>query len=528
MLFLLRSLIVCGLFLLFGSAATADENGNTLRRITTLIEADFAGEDRFSLLNIERIQAIKSLHDQTQRLGEDQSRLDLVDIKFMYSNWYLQKCELIKALLNRTDINEVLLSQAITALDILRPFIAAGELDYALAKGAPPDLLQKLERVIRESSLPASTRKLRAYESNRRYAGLPTEWPEDIQNFPYELHSDGSVTHRGIRFRSGDKFSADLALPHEGALDSFSGEPPLYTHSGTFVNYQEEAGGPQFPAVIEIHKKGRRLVPLAVWLSPQFVYLARVLRVPAIESDISLALSEVYRKIPHISYDWQGRNPVEGGGFPEDRRCATCTSLGANLLSQLNITYPMPHSVFLDEAVENLALLGMGHVRGFFSPSSLSFASGLESIGTVDNSLFRPNLSRYLIIGYPGIEGSLGSIMSTKRLNPAKLPTRYTMTVAEIWAAQQKNIVGTIARGLGGFKQAQMPDSTTPQIIAFYLVSNNALSQASTSLADNCGEVMAMMKQRTPLRISEHFNSPPMKKSIIERQAAGGLPSWFD
>lgn len=518
-----------------GSINLTERNSPALEAVTSLSPSpleqisNLIAENFLSGPNSQRIAAIKSLHDQGIGIETDPSRKHIVDLKFMFSHWHSKRCVESIACLHRPSATKAERSAAVDCLEVLKPFLSDDEISDQIVESMRdhPDAYLKLQQLVFESRLPASMLKLRAYEPHRKFSCLPEHWPGDAKNFRYTRTQDGFVEYRGIRFRSGDFMVADLAIPHDGLLESFATEIPIYTHAGLFVDYEPTDGGPRIPAVIEIHKKGKRIVPLAAWLSPNFVYLARALRLPQVQDDISRLLSNAYRNMPEISYDWQARDPLPNGVLTEGRTCATCTTLGAILLAQIGITYPMPRAIFTAKAVENLSMLGLRSVRDFYSTSNLGLASGLHNIGSIDNRMFEANFARYMYIGYPSILASVGDNMANKTLVPNRLPTSYRTTVIEIALAQRKDFIGKTLQHVAGFKPNQMPDSAPAEVIAFYLVSNHVFSDGIKQFV-GCESVQEIASRRCPVVLSEHIQSPSIVHDRQRIQNAIGASRWYD
>jgi hypothetical protein len=489
-----------------------------------LVRHDFVDEQQ----NTGRIEAIKSLHDRSVTLESGLDRQKIVDLKFMYSHWYSWRCESSIACINdhSRSIADRLL--AVTILRSLHPFLLSEELDPEALKVLPqisPES-RTLHELFTESQLPKSMLKLRAYEPHRKFACLPEEWPEDARSFAYKRTEDGCVDFRGIKLRSGDFFVADLAIPHDGLLESFAEELPAYTHAGLFVDYIPKDGGPRIPSVIEIHKKGKRIVPLAAWLSPNFVYLAKAMRLTQEYGDISSSLSKAYQDMPEISYDWQARDPLPGGMLPEGRRCATCTTLGANLMAQVGITFPMPRAQFTKSAIANLTMLGLHSVNDFYSTTNLGLASGLKNIGSIDNRMFVTNFSRYMYIGYPGVPASVGDNMANKTLLPNRLPLSYRALTVEIGLAQRNDMLGKTLQAVAGFKPNQMPNSAPAEVIAFYLVSNNVFSDGILKFAQR-DSIRRYTQTRAPIVVSKAICSPAISADRFQIQSELGAQAWY-
>jgi len=458
----------------------------------------------------------------------DPGRFNVLDRKFMYSHWYMHRCNEAIETVNQLSAPRSERLEAINCLVALQPFLAAKEIsDRAIGSFEnDPTATTQLNQLLSISRLPSSMMKLRAYEPHRKYACWPEFWPKDSIVIPYDRSVDGSIGYRGIHFRSGDFLVGDLAIPCDGLLESFATEVPVYTHAGLFVDYCPEANGPRYPAVIEIHKKGKRIVPLAAWLSPNFVYMARALRLTQVQGDISQALSDAYRAMPEISYDWQARDPLPDGEMPEGRRSATCTTLGATLLRRIGIDFPMPHAKFTPMAIRNLSMLGLDSVRSFFSTTNLALESGLRPIGSIDNRNFTSNLARYLFVGYPSVEASVGDNMANRMLVPSKLPTSFRTLALEIGLAQRRDIIGKTIQRVTGFKPNQMPDSAPAEVIAFYLVSNQVFGEGIHRFSQSIGKLVNSTAKK-PMLLSELIHAPEIVRQRHYIQNSIGASAWY-
>ena len=178
-------------------------------------------------------------------------------------------------------------------------------------------------------------------------------WSQDpsLSISGYESH-DGEIWFRGLKIRSGDILLADQnAKDGDGLFTSLVVEPKLASHVGQVVFLKKN--GLVFPAVIEIHEKGLRAVPLNVFLSPQFMNYVEVFRVKNPPSDWEDRLSREgldFLKEPH-SYDlWAGE---------QDPRYLTCTNVALNLLRRTGAPEPAHRSTIEPDSSKRISRLSV-------------------------------------------------------------------------------------------------------------------------------------------------------------------------
>ncbi|MEM8681014.1 MAG: hypothetical protein AAGF97_16845 [Planctomycetota bacterium] len=322
-------------------------------------------------------------------------------------------------------------------------------------------------------------RRIRPYATTRfkradQWLGEP-----DADHTHYRFEDTDTIHMRGMRMKTGDVILADLALPHEGLLNAYVHPRSHYTHSGMFlvVRYQ----GRHIPAVLEMHERGARLVPLNRFLAPTHTYYGEVYRsVSHPPADWAAALSQQALRLVFedpISYDFLVR-PVEViDKLPRGERCATCYSLMELMFLRTGVYQSAPTSTRVcEKAITNmLNILGMAEVSRTFSNTTEMVRSGAELVGVFDNDAFNTNLGREFAIGHIDVEGSLAYQIGLRKLRTRNVQDFDWWFSQLVGMSQQDNLTGQMLRSLKGHTLATIPTSATPAAVAFYLAANRRL-----------------------------------------------------
>ncbi|XZE18555.1 hypothetical protein SH449x_003852 [Pirellulaceae bacterium SH449] len=491
-----------------------------------LVESSLADPGNLELAN--RIQQ----NYESSIAPESTTRCDLNDEKFLYSHWYSLVVDRLASELKGALPNERRL-QILEALSSLHYFVRDEDLHWWHAFSRSDDLGTRgreiAERLALDSALPPKV-VIRPYEKMKDFRAVSTDsWPRSYINFPYLRDPNGNVVYRGITWLSGDHIAADLAKPGEGTIDAIGEDTPVYTHSGLYIDLWSEKHGQFVPSVLEIHKYGMRLVPLAAFVSPKVIYHARVLRHPNMdeqikERDIRLELSSAIRNMPAIAYDWQGRDPIDDFSKRSPAEY-TCSAVCVTLLEIAGFPHVITRTRVVPKAATNLGRVNQKGVSEFNSTSALTHGSGLVTAGTIDNQRFADNFARYAMVGHSSVPGSAGHALATMELNPKKFPISFSKYVVEIHAGRTR-LIGGMLQKAAGFATGTFPESGSPELISYWLISNELLRESSQQFR-NSSLLRTAEAQEKPLIASDWLRRSEVTDLVRKLNTACGILTWY-
>ncbi len=319
------------------------------------------------------------------------------------------------------------------------------------------------------------------------------------------------VMVRGVRVCSGDVLLVDLAKIFDGINTSFSEPRSSFTHNGmvTFL----EVDGRKVPAVFEIHSVGMRVVPLARYLTPDFIYYGEIYRLRAgvrRPANYDARLSELVLRIlkDQIGYDFNAR-PIPMGGYDAMVECgqvgAVCSTSIDMLNRSLETDVELKPSGLAPQARRNIGATGLEILaeRGtYLTPTDFKFSADYEQVGTIDNN-FSANLVREWMMGAPTVPGSFGYRMNTQTLDVSSLPFwkggafyRFVKALAKVahapWPISSPFFA--LANSLVGLSRKTLPQAPG-ETLAAVVALNNRLEAAGKKLLD-CPEVLLAASQR--------------------------------
>jgi hypothetical protein len=510
------------------------------------------------------------LHDQDPLIAEINARSlsvnrvensgdDLVRIKYLLSQWrFGTRNHLLQQAAHSADAY----AAALTQLNQLGVLLGKPEIETLLALqhhfvGAVTQT--DFENLLVSHGDPASVKKVLSRDSiNRRLLVpatsigqvpmLPHPWWRSqgwlsVQDADAYVWDGECVRVRGTRICTGDVLLVDLAKIFDGINTSFSEPRSSFTHNGvvTFL----EIDGRKIPAVFEIHGAGMRIVPLARYLSPQFIYYGEVYRPNADvhrPADYDSRLSKLVMRIldEQIGYDFNAR-PIPEGGYDAMVECDQVGVVCSGSLDMLNRSLDIPVKVtpshLASGARRNVASAGLELLaeRGtYLTPSDFKFSPDYVQVGTIDNN-FQQNLVREWMMGSPLVEGSFGHRMNTQTLNVSNLPFwkggaiyKVVNALSQIAHAPKpiSSVFFAFTNALVGLSRKTLPQAPG-KTLASVVALNNRIEAAGKALL-KCPEVLLAANERQAFDLSVSENSPAVRGRVNSQFTRVGLDQAFE
>ncbi len=454
---------------------------------------------------------------------------------------------------------------ALDALERLGALIPQADVEKlaAMMTWVSEEKAKQIAYVIAQNGEPESARAaLRGYPQFQRFTDPATQvkmgpidpsfyryglgWLKDAWEKDYEWSEDGkSVKIRGQWVQAGDSLLVDLAMPFDGINTSFAEPRTNFTHNAVVVFL--EYGGRKIPAVFEIHSVGLRIVPLARYLSPEFVYYAEVYRPkkpPADPTVLGKKLSDLTFRLleEQMHYDFDAR-PIPPEGYDkmvnEGQHCVVCSTLADTLYKTLQMGIAIPSSRVHPGARQSVANVGLDALadRGtYLTPTDIKLSDAMVRVGTVDNGLIdtkdEANLRREWLMGNPNVPGSFGSYMATGRLAPDRLPllkggaiyhtVKHVATFAQsnTWASRRFLDLTDVTVGMNARTQNQADPRALGTIVAF----NTQLKAAHRGM--DCRAALVGLAGK-PFDLRESEARPVVRKAVDEALHRAGIPYAF-
>jgi hypothetical protein len=357
-----------------------------------------------------------------------------------------------------------------------------------------------------------SGRQIKAYYPIRRKL---REWSRHESASHYEISADGTINYRGLQLRAGDLLVADLNMNHEGLYTSFVRPRSYATHSALVVLLQTAAG--KAPAMLEIHKKGARIVPLSRFCAADFSTYLEAYRIDDLEQHTSAM--EMANIVEHmlateqLVYDFRGRPTPRDGVLPDGEPFVTCTTLLELVLRRAGVTVEFASSRLNTGARANLEVMGLKVPEEAFLPTDILRSEALSLVGILDNNRLRQNLIREAVMGHENIPGSLAHAFATRTMKKEALPIRHLLEEILIHSGQSSNLVAR----LGGFDNSQqIPSSAPVGMLALLMMANTMVTTGVKDLNRSCTFDFLAETTRLEAFSLAKFESMPLIRREIE------------
>jgi hypothetical protein len=266
-----------------------------------------------------------------------------------------------------------------------------------------------------------------------------------------EPDGSGGFRWEGRRFLPGDILISSQNYDADGLL-AVCTEPRRYlSHCGFFVPLK--VGDAWFPAVLEIHEKGLRAVPLAADLAPEKTAYAEIYRLketpPSFHDRIIAAGARMLAE----------NHPYELYMDPEDDEHLTCTRVGCRLFELSGVEPIATTTTLSGEALVSGRWLGLVS-DCFLSPTDLVLSPRLHRVGEVDNGLFTRSVVRELVAD------RMGSLLRERALRPERLGLSFRLFERLITEIRSGRAVGHLLARASGFGPGEFPHGP-PRMLAF-------------------------------------------------------------
>jgi len=379
---------------------------------------------------------------------------------------------------------------------------------------------------------------------------------------------NGEVVYRGVRFRAGDLLLVDLNKLFDGFNTSLTAERHRsnFTHNGIVLFWQQ--GGKTIPVVFEICAAGLRIVPLARYLSPDFVLYAEVHRLrdsvqrPADWSlRLQAAAAELLRH--QLGYDFNAHLIPEGGvevtwgGRPPGVVCSSLVRVLYNYTHIRGVDIPQtPLAPGSRENIRRGGLTALADAGEYVDPTALKMTPQHRRVGVIDNGFLR-NVLRERLQGGAEVPGSMGYLMNHLTLDPGASDRfllrglRYLVTGIAAMAQSKDPIVGGavrlfLHRQLGMVPAAipQAPPASLGLVVTFnhaiegaaYLIGRSAkrglpelarFINADARSPIDCSEWVAQLGARVPFHLGEVETRDGIVRTFGEALQRTGARSYF-
>lgn len=361
----------------------------------------------------------------------------------------------------------------------------------------------------------------RPYKKSKEKKADGLAWLDEPLVDQYEFVGENAVRVGELIIPTGTLIKADQALPGEGALLAFQVRPAYFIHTGTVVIIHHN--GRRIPAVLEIHEGGSRLVPLSLFLSPEFTYYAELFQIPEkyLPADWAVRVSNEAKRIitRKYRYDFLGRS-LGDGLVPDTRTEVTCETLSELLLRSSGVDpafFQAQRSTrFRDGALQNMRRVSID-TQELRSPSDI-FGADVIRFGVIDNSAGIINTARHFVvsrlgdifterklkfsslIGYDGLQGVVvelanGPMSGWTWLYGRPLMTRFARALARIDRLKPKEIPFGPAAGIALYLKTH----TAGGVATRRLTTDETCFLSLETLAEKAGPMRTVMEfQRSP------------------------------
>lgn len=307
---------------------------------------------------------------------------------------------------------------------------------------------------------------------NRKSAWPFSRWKKTLEFSMYE-YEDSGVNYRGLHFRPGDVLLANVNLDGNGLYTVLSDPKRFSSHSAFFVILEDDCM--LFPAVIETFEQGVRAVPLNVFLGQKFCAYVEVYRHKSIRKEQLNLINQTARNFI---------NEVRGYNFDSedtDQGYMSCTSVGRFLHESAGLQGATTKSFMENPTIQrNLEKLDFRFFKTF-APVDYLMDTNFECIGWIDNNQFNDLLSREIVEDY------FRELLSTKILNPKRLPPLGYINHWGIKQIRRKNIIGKIISLVEGFDHQSLPKGPDKLLSVITLVESqigNAIKKTKTCMPE--------------------------------------------
>lgn len=313
----------------------------------------------------------------------------------------------------------------------------------------------------------------------------------------YKTTANG-VRLRNIDLEPGDMVLVDLNQIFDGVNTSFGEPRSQFTHQGVVVFLERD--GKRIPAMFEIHGGGLRLVPLHRYLSPAFITYGEVHRLKDKHKRPDNWWAELSRTVERLlatqmGYDFQVREIPEGGlelMLDRNQLAVVCSSLPDVIFKTLGVPVHVEPSALNPGVIPNLRRFGLGELadRGhYLTPTDFRRSEDFRRVGVIDNGFAR-NIVRELMMGSPHVPGSVGYLMTHRRLDPALITPwqRRCLFRSVHWAMDHlqrgtrvgKLIEGSLSLALG--VEPHMLPQGPAEMLAMIVTLNNGIEKSGNVL----------------------------------------------
>jgi hypothetical protein len=286
-----------------------------------------------------------------------------------------------------------------------------------------------------------------------------------------------------------------------------------------------------------------RIVPLARYLTPKFIYYGEVYRVkPELKRDpqygakLSALVSRILKE--QLGYDFNAR-AIPEGGYDVMVKCGqtnvVCSTAVQMLNESLGIKAEITPSHLSVGAAFNIGKTGLTELaeRGsYVTPTDIKRSADYDHVGTIDNN-FKVNLVREWMMGSPDVDSSFGGRMEWNRLDVSGLA---------LWKG---GLVFKLVKGLASF--AQVPYASAPFFwlanwaiglnhktlpkapplaLASVVALNNRLEAAGKQIS-GCEELVEAARFRQAFDLAEWEKDPAVRSRVDRAFTDVGLDAAF-
>lgn len=337
-------------------------------------------------------------------------------------------------------------------------------------------------------------------------------WSAYSEFINYQRIND-NVVYRGIEFKSGDVIISSLNSYSDSAFVVYSEKEDLATHMAVYIDIITQEGN--FPAVFEMKSNGFRLVPLNVYLRPEFIAYAEIFRFRDLPPGFGEKLSEtVLRILPED----HGFNLFADEEHSNNDQYVTCITACLYLFRQAGFSAVLPPETPIKKHfMEMNAHMGFTTEK-MLIPSDLLGWEALRLTAVIDNGGFTDNIIRQLIID------KFDEYLMTWPISEKNGEYKFYRDSS---GTTLKNtfLIAPVLRGLFGFNKDNFPMGTE-QMLAFMELMPKDLKDAVHCLTPAISEIMKDYRLWDTFSYRSFYSNPEIQ-DLVEKSLKKA-ERWFE
>lgn len=371
-------------------------------------------KDKISNSLLKRESDIRSVDDVQKSFyllpRSELTNHELQEMKYMMQHWRFRMSNNIYSSLKRSvdEVEQIALLHSLRKLDL---FLNKKRLQYIKeALLDSPKLVDAYTALVQDQGDYEITKQLIKKDELEPFDGprkklniIPLEpsswtyekWSEDEEFSRYATDSLGRIYYRGHFFEPGDIVVVNQNVDIEGSFSVLTSGPAHLTHSGIYVEMIR--AGKRYPAIAEVHRIGIRLVPLHIYLSPDFINYGEIYKVKESEgAPWKLKVKAVMQKLTSSPHGYNFYADVQ---YSQNDKYLTCTQLVKLTIQRAGLSsYAPPECPITPTVQDVLKKVGLTYTSSALTPTSFTKDPMVELAGAFDSGTYLLNLKKETVL----------------------------------------------------------------------------------------------------------------------------------